>query len=260
MMDLSHIEGLLGERICHEVRIFEEGTDRYRIFVPFYRPDGDGISVTFKKMRDSWVFTDEASTFMHLSINFEQRHLNKGRRSEIIDNTIDRFGVTRHGGELRLPIESVDNAGRAFFHFLQCLTRLTDLDMLKPQSRTVSHFSEDFKSFVRQIVPAGRANYEWYHPGRDKKKLYEVDVRVNGIATPLFLFALTGNGRTRDATISILNFEQWGLDFRSVGVFEDEEKISQPARVKFQDASDSVYSNLEGNRERIAKHIQGHLG
>jgi hypothetical protein len=53
-----------------------------------------------------------------------------------------------------------------------------------------------------------------------------VDLRINGMARPIFVFALQNDDRTRDATIALLQYEKWGIPAYTVGVFEDQEEIS----------------------------------
>jgi len=53
---------------------------------------------------------------------------------------------------------------------------------------------------------------------------YVVDYRVNSMAQPVVIFALPGDDKVRDATITLLQLEKWERPFRSVAVFEDQEE------------------------------------
>ena len=72
---------------------------------------------------------------------------------------------------------------------------------------------------------------------------------------PLLLFALSGDDRARDATISLLQFERWGLRFRSMGVFEDQEQINRKVLARLSDTCEKQFSSLGPNRDRIEAYL-----
>ena len=84
--------------------------------------------------------------------------------------------------------------------------------------------------------------------------MYSVDCRVNSMERPLFVFALPGDDKTRDATISMLQFEKWGLPFRSMAIFEDQETINRKVLARFSDVCGKQFSSLETNRDRIERY------
>jgi hypothetical protein len=79
------------------------------------------------------------------------------------------------------------------------------------------------------------------------------------MAKPLYVFALPNDSKTRDATISLLQFEKWGMEFGSVGVFEDQEKIDRKVLARFSDVCGKQFSSLWLNQDRIFSFLQKHL-
>ena len=84
-----------------------------------------------------------------------------------------------------------------------------------------------FRSLLRYTVAEERRSFDWNDPKHDPQGMYMVDCRVDNMDRPLFVHALANDGRTRDATIALLQFEKWGVRFRSLAIFEDQETINR---------------------------------
>ena len=240
-------------KVSEKVRLASEGVDRYRVLTPFMFEDGDHLAIVLRREAGSWALSDEGHTYMHLTYDLEEKDLRTGTRQKIINNALSAFSVDDREGELVLPIRE-ERYGDALFSFVQALLRITDVSYLS-RERVRSTFMDDFRAFIEEKVPESRREFDWHDPVRDPDGNYSASCRINGMARPLLVFALQSDGAVRDATISLLQFERWGLSFSSVAVFEDQEAVGRRVLARFSDAGEKMFSSLAGNKDRIEKFL-----
>ncbi len=253
-MMLETIEQDFRRKVCAQIRLEAEGINRYRVFTPFRFDDGDHLAIVLKSEAGRWILSDEGHTYMHLTYDLNEKSLHRGTRQQIVTNTLSAFAVEDREGELMLTIQD-GRYGDTLFDFVQALFRITDVTYLS-RERVKSTFMDDFRAFMEEHVPETRRQFDWRHPQHDPEGKYVVDCRINGVAYPIFVYALPNDNTTRDATIALLQFERWEIPFRSVSVFENQEEINRKVLARFSDVCDKQFSSLTANKGRIARYLQ----
>ena len=252
-MTVSQIESEFKKKVCDEIRIVADGVDRYRVFTPFRFPDGDRLGVVLQKHRDEWTLTDEGNTFMRLSYTLDERDLEQGTRRKVIEGAVSSFGLEENDGVLVSRIEN--NAfGEALFGFVQAVIHIYDVTYLS-RERVRSTFKEDLKDLIEDALPKEKRQFKWHDEVKDPNRVYEVDCRVEGNGTPLFLFGIQNDDKCALATIVILHYQTENLAFDSVAVFQNQQSIGAGHLARLTDVVGKQFSSLESNKRTIKKYL-----
>ena len=254
-MDAIAIEQQFSQKVAKEISLTAEGDDRYVVFTPFMFDDGDHLVIALKHRDGKWELSDEGHTYMHLSYEVDEADMFKGTRGKIIANTLAMFDVKDREGELAIDVID-DDYGEALFAFVQALLKIADVTYLS-RDRARRTFLDDLKDFMTETVPRERMQFSWYAP-HDESRKYRVDCRVNGMQRPLFVYALNNDTRTRDVTIALHQFLNWGIEFEPVGVFQDVHAIGGKVLERFNDVcpSQNQFVKFKEERGQFAEYLQ----
>jgi hypothetical protein len=256
-MDSNAIQLDFQEKVSKKVSLFQEGEGRFQVFTPFLFDDGDHLLVTLRKQNGGWILSDEGHTLMHLTYDIEEKDLQRGNRQKIIGDALQAFGVEDYAGELQITVHE-NEYGNALFNFVQALLRITDVTYLS-RERVRSTFMDDFTSFLTNAVPETRRTFHYYDKSSDPKSKYVVDCMINGQHPPLLVFGISSDDKCRDSTITILQFEKWKKEFKSLAIFEDQEEIQRKVLARFSDVCEKQFSSLGTNTDRIEKYLDDFL-
>ncbi|MDE0105696.1 MAG: DUF1828 domain-containing protein [Bryobacterales bacterium] len=242
------------ERVCRQVDLIPEGVNRYVVSSPFVHDDGDCLEIVLIWANDKWVLVDEGCTFMRLTYDIDEAALHQGTRQKVIANALGMFGVEDREGQLVLPVPE-DRFGDALYSFIQAILKISDVSYLS-REQVRSTFLQDFRAFLAETIPEDQLTFDWRDKEHDPRGIYQADCRIELSERPLFVFGLASDLRTRDTTITLLQYEKWGLPFRSMVVFENQQSIGRNVLARLTDVTDRQYSSLGGNKDRIRRHLE----
>ena len=249
-MNTAELQKEFKQKVCQEIDVEPEGLTRFVVHTPFMFDDGDHFVIIMKKSADHWILTDEGHTFMHMS--YGEIDVSHGIRKSIIDQTLLNFNVVNESGEFCLEVPE-RAFGDALFSFIQALVKISDTAYWT-RERVRSTFAEDFHHLLEDRIPSERRVFDYTDPSNDPDGIYPVDCKVNGMHRPLYIFGVNNEAKCGVATITMLQFEKWGYDFRGVGIFEDQTQINNKVLARFSDVAGKLFSSL-GAKDRIYKYL-----
>lgn len=249
-MNTTQLEREFKRKVSAEIDVEPEGIDRYIVYTPFMFDDGDHFVIILKKRDNQWRFTDEGHTFMHMS--YGEIDLSQGMRKSMIDQVQLSFRLGNDGGELCLEVPG-KQFGDALFSFVQALVKISDTEYWT-QARIRSTFMEDFRAFLQEKVPSKRRTFDFHDKQNDPAGNYAVDCRINGMSRPIMVFGIHTDAKCRDATITLHQFEKWGIQFQSMAIFEEQPRINNKVLARFSDVAGKLFSSL-GEQKRMKKYL-----
>lgn len=259
-MNMDVIQNSFKASVAESVRLFPEGVNRYQIFTPFHFDDGDHFVIALHKRDDgSWIITDEGHTYMHMSYRMDLSSFEQGTRNTIIESTLEKYGMEEQEGQILVRIDDIANAGNIFYNFIQCLINIADVSYLSHE-RLASTFMENFKQVISETIDPQRFRFNYRDETHDPDGKYQVDCRINGVSRPVHVYAVGNDGQCRDTTISILQFQSWNIPFRTLGIFENQEKINRKVLSRFTDVCDRQFSSLATNQGKIKGYLRDQIG
>ena len=251
-MKLEDLRADFKRKVCDHIDLEPEGVDRLLVKSPFTFDDGDHLKIVLRKDTEGgWMLTDEGHTFMHLS--YEDIDLDTKTRQQIVDRSLVSYRIVNRDGELLLKIKD-DMFGESLYSYIQGLLHISDVTYLKKE-RVRSAFMEEFHSFIGAQVPEARLKFEYSDPAHDPNGLYPVDCVIEARPRRIFLFAILNDDKCRDATIAILQYEKFGVNFTAAAVFENQEEINRKVLARFSDVCEKQFSSLQSAKERFDKYL-----
>lgn len=246
---IADIETDFISKVSKQISLEKVAHNIFEVLTPYTFSDGDHFSIVLKKERDKWILTDEANTLMHLEIlGISEVCLLNGTRKKLLSAILEQYTLKDRDGELVLEIHD-DDYGLAFHNFSQALIQISDLEFLS-RERVKKTFLDDFKDLITQAVDINRCYFDWNDIVNDPIGKYSVDCKINSMEKPLMIFALNNDAKTSNSTITIHQFEKWGIDFYPIGIFDDMTQLNKKTVARFIDVCGKTYSNIRDKQNR----------
>lgn len=254
MTKFQEVKQLLCSSFCRDIG-FKELKTGFIVSLPTYDRDGDAHSIYVSKYTAGWRLSDGASTVMRLSYESDLDVLLKGSRLELFESYVKEAGVDYDDGELRLDV-AADQLLAGLFTLTNLMSRISDIALLK-QHRLSSSFKDDLRDALYSILPKEKIHENYIVPNVPNAEDYSIDYKIDA-KKPLFLFAANNKDAVRLSIITMQHLEMHAIDFDSMIILEDFDKIPKQDLRRLMSAANDIVPDLS-NVEDIKRKISHRL-
>lgn len=256
-MPPAEIARELQSQISQSIRIEADANGRHYIAMPFAFADGDQPVVALAPYRDGWLLSDQGQTLLRLGFQLNDAEYDDPENRRRLDSALAMAGISRHDGELTKPLPPGRYADAVFdfIHALLKIDELGDFPATRPRRNpgrgAHSQFTKEVAKLVSEVVRHDRFQVDWHDAQWDHKKEYTVDCRINGMPTPLFLYALATDNKARDATITIYRFQSQSVPGQHIAIYRDASEIPGTVRSRLSAVCETTFGNLKQDSQGI---------
>lgn len=251
--EIERMEEELNRLLALEISLEPIGDQRFAVISPFTFDDGDRFPIVLGRSNGVWRLSDEGGVAMHLSyldVAFET-----GNRARLVENIARRHSVhLSDDWVLSKEIGGVIDAD-ALMSFIHAIAQVADIDFLAREV-VESTFQEDFRSFLSRSIEPDRLTFEFFDKELDPDGTYKADAAVEIKGTRLFGFGVSSDVRAKDATITLLTYEDWYGPVETFVVFEDQTALGRKPLAQLTNVVGKQFAALAGQEQRIRNYLE----
>lgn len=224
-LDINTLEHLLCKSLCTNLRVSQRDDGVIMLDTPFTFPDGDSFPIYLDETGVGGVrLSDRGHTLMHMSYEHDIDSIYNGPRAVLREQIVSEYEIQEDNGSFVVET-SPDKIADSLFRFGQALTKIYDLTFLSREQMS-STFYEGLTSLLSGIVNEDRIVQNYIPLDVPDGESYPVDYKLDGRNdSPVFVYGVAGRDKARLTTIMLSHFLLNNLDFDSVIVFENQQKI-----------------------------------
>jgi hypothetical protein len=293
-MTVLEVANDLQAQIPEAVYVEATGDGRHYIVTPFVYADGDQPVVAIVQDGDAWLLSDLGTALFRFDYDrlygspFNERRIDAilsdagvARRDDELtkpllpDAYADAVFIFVHAllkiDELkdvsdavpsvvvpeRLPQSTAEGFAITFRMMGESETEVLTLDPPTPPGPARRpRFKTEVFNLVGEVLPMERVTRNWCDPLWDHRRQYPVDFKINALAKPLFVHALSNNNHAKDATITIYRFHDEKVEGQHIAIFRDERSVGVNVKAKLDAVCDRIFTDLEVQGAVIREFLQ----
>lgn len=249
-MNKTDLLNILKTNLNNSFNIIEKKENLYQIFAPFYYSDGDmmDIFVKINPLSDTVTVCDCGLTLMRLSYDYD---ISTGKRQNILKTILAENNV-------KYDNENLSIITKPQFLFQNILTMTQVISKIS----TMSLYQRDIISslFYEQINDYITTDLKNFAPKTDFTPLADrdeltVDYCFDAGNKPIFLFAVKGSDRAKNAVISMLSFQKENLSFIGAVVYDNFANLGSKDQKLLTSAADKQFYDFQDFKKNAANFI-----
>jgi len=223
----------------NKIRIQEKRPEIYQLFLPVYHEDGDMVEIYIEKTgNDSYRLCDYGMTIMRLSYNYE---IDTDNKEAILQKILSENHLSEENGNIYYMTKP-ESLYSDILHVCQTYMKIGSMRYFKREV-IESLFYEMLDEFIMSELIDYKPKKSVL-PISDRDDL-EADYEFIPNGHPVYLFGVKDSLKARLATITCLEFEKAKLNFRSLIVHEDFERLPKKDRSRLTNACDKQFTTLD---------------
>ncbi len=256
-MTLDSLRGVLSDSLRAEVDLRRRGMNDYRVDVPFYFSDGDGVKIILKDHGDGdYTLTDEGHTLMRLSYQDLDLDGSPARRS-LFEKILSSHFLKNQDGRLALTDIREADLGSAIFTFAQGVMKVADMAFFLKRERMRNLFIEELKALVAEVIGERKAVFDYCNPDIDADRKYPIDcLIVERRDRRVHLYGAHTDVKAKDSMLSMYYYAGAGDKTPSCVVFDAEGSVGNKTKAQVADIADKTISSIGAIRETLPRFVE----
>ena len=242
----------LSEQFHKRIQIIEKRAGIYQLLIPFYHEDGDMIEIyvdSEKSQNGTIRLTDFGMSTMRLSYSY---NIDTPNKEKIFQKMLSENGLREENGSVILDASN-DLLYQSILQFVQAVAKICSMRYFKREI-IESLFYDMLDEYISD-------NLLKYKPQKsvlpiEKRDDLEVDYQFQPNGKPLYLFAVKDSAKARITTICCLEFQRANINFESLVVHEDFEKLPRKDRIRLTNACDKQFTSLDDFKQNAEKFFE----
>ncbi|MBD3410384.1 MAG: DUF1828 domain-containing protein [Ignavibacteriales bacterium] len=226
----------------------------WSVRAPIYHEDGDMIDVFVERTNgdDTVRLRDAGLTLMRLSYDYD---LNTDNKRKIFQEIILKNGVEEEDDEIFIDAKT-ENVFPAMMQFAQAVAKVGSMRYF---GREVvrSLFYEQLDEIVAKSVK--NVPYQKNVAPVPERPELEVDYRFEVNSKPIFLMAVRGSNKAKQAAINFLEFRQLKLPYRAFVAHENLGDLPKNDITIVTRAADKQFTDLDNFRTDFPRALEAEL-
>lgn len=236
----------LQERFVTSFDFYERRPGQFQVILPIQHEDGDMVEIYLvdSPLGDRYIrICDFGLSLMRLSYTYD---VGTVARQRILDSILINNDVSNDDGNLYIDSQT-ESVYEGILQFAGCVQKVCNLRYWHRET-TQNVFYQDLAAFVSEEL-------EEFSPVRDHAPLAEypiisIDWTLTWHQRIFYLFGVSSNDKAKSVSICLLELQKAQVNFISLVVHQDMEKLGQRDRLHLTQNADIEYVQLDDFRQR----------
>jgi hypothetical protein len=234
----------------NKINIREKRPGIYQLILPIYHEDGDMIDIFIEQVDEyGYKLSDYGMTLMRLSYSYEIDTINK---ENILQKILTENQLCEDNGNIYY-ISKPESLYSDILNVCQTYMKIGSMRYFKREV-IESMFYEMLDEYIITELSV-------YNPKKNVLPIadrddIEADYEFKPNGHPIYMFGVKDSSKARLSTISCLEYQRANINFRSLIVHNDFEKLPKKDRSRLTNACDKQFTSLDDFKLNAKQYLE----